>query len=140
MSDERAERKRIQKNTAERRHYIRKSLLDEYIRKNQLRSAEVPFEVTLDMEYVNPYDGYHHERLTYRVTDPIKKNFNPTTIKAQLLSKIEISSEEPANWDHIPKVRKYDAELEAKIAEFDAVIAEADADFYAALHGEDDEK
>ena len=50
----------------------------------------------LDMEYVNPYDGYHHERLTYRVTDPIKKNFNPTTIKAQLLSKIEISSEEPA--------------------------------------------
>jgi hypothetical protein len=27
--------------------------------------------------------------------------------------------------------------LEAKIAEFDAVIAEADADFYAALHGEE---
>ena len=53
------------------------------------------------------------------------------TVKAKLLSKIEISSEEPANWDHIPKVRN--------IAEFDAVIAEADADFYAALHGEDDE-
>ena len=132
MSDDRAERRRIQKNTAERRHYIRKSLLDEYIRKNQLRSAEVPFEVTLDMEYVNPYDGYHHERLTYLVTDPVKKNFNPMTVKAKLLSKIEISSEEPANWDHIPKVRN--------IAEFDAVIAEADADFYAALHGEADEK
>ena len=136
MSDDRAERRRIQKNTAERRHYIRKSLLDEYIRKNQLRSAEVPFEVTLDMEYVNPYDGYHHERLRYLVTDPVKKNSNPMTVKAKLLSKIEISSEQPANWDHIPKVRKYDP-LEAKIAEFDAVIAEADADFYAALHGEE---
>ena len=139
MSDDRAERRRIQKNTAERRNYNRKMLLDEYIWKNKLRTAEVPFEVTLDMEYVNPYDGYHHERLRYLVTDPVKKNFNPTTIKAKLLSKIEISSEEPANWDHIPKVRKYDP-LEAKIAEFDAVIAEADADFYAALHGEDDEK
>ena len=137
MSDDRAEQKRIQTNTNQRRQYNRKMLLDEYIWKNKLRTAQVPFEVTLDMEYVNPYDGYHYERLTYRVTDPVKKNFNPMTIKAKLLSKIEISSEEPANWDHIPKVRKYDAELEAKIAEFDAVIAEADADFYAALHGEE---
>ena len=140
MSDDRAEQKRIQTNTNQRRQYNRKMLLDEYIWKNKLRTAQVPFEVTLDMEYVNPYDGYHHERLTYLVTDPVKKNFNPMTVKAKLLSKIEISSEEPANWDHIPKVRKYDAELEAKIAKFDAIIAEADADFYAALHGEDDEK
>ena len=108
MSDDRAEQKRIQTNTNQRRQYNRKMLLDEYIWKNKLRTAQVPFEVTLDMEYVNPYDGYHYERLKYLVIDPVKKNFNPMTIKAKLISKFEISTTKPDDWDHMPKVRRYE--------------------------------
>ena len=101
-----AERKRIQRNTCARRNYNRKMLLFEYLRKNSLMSSTDPFEVTIDVEYVNPYDGYHHERLKYLVTDPTIKNFNPETIKAKLLMKCEISSEMPSDWGYIPKVYK----------------------------------
>ena len=103
------ERTRLARNTAQRRLYARKSLLDEYIRKNNLESTPAPFEVTLDMEYVNLYDGYHYERLKYLVIDPVKKNFNPMTIKAKLISKFEISTVQPDDWDHMPKVRRYEA-------------------------------
>ena len=49
----------------------------------------------------------------------------------------ETLNERSQFWDELCT---FSPEMQAKIAEFDAVIAEADADFYAALHGEDDEK
>ena len=45
----------------------------------------------------------------------------------------ETLNERSQFWDELCT---FSPEMQAKIAEFDAVIAEADADFYAALHGD----
>ena len=91
MSDSAAERKRIQRNTYMHSYYNRKMLLYEYLRKHSLMNTSGPFEVTFRAEYLNHYDGYHHEILKYLVTDPTIKNFKPESIKAKLLMKTDVT-------------------------------------------------
>ena len=96
MSDSVAEGKRM--------NYFRKLLLYQYLRMNGLMDSKGLFEVTIDVEYDDDNLDYHHERLTYLVSDPTVKKFDPESIRALLLDHTEISSERPPKWNYKPKV------------------------------------
>ena len=107
-----------------------------------------PIIITFRTEYICKHTGYHHELLKFRVAniettardmisaEDVSMKFPRTLTKGER-RKIHPGNIEMVKLQLEPKATD---PLEAKIAEFDAVIAEADADFYAALHGEDDEK
>ena len=98
-----------------------------------------PIIITFRTEYICKHTGYHHELLKFRVA-------NIETTARDMISAEDVSMKFPRTLTkgerrkihpgNIEIVKATDP-LEAKIAKFDAVIAEADADFYAALHGEE---